>query len=295
MVALTPRCAEELGYEIPAEDAKKSYVEVSGRKGQGVKADDLMDRLEAAARGEIETRHPELAGTPTAREIGDAIAIGALRYFLLRFTRSTMIAFDFKDALSFEGETGPYVQYAVVRINGILRKGAERHPEFASVDAANLLRIGNGEIDVTKFLAAGAGDDLWELVVLAGSLDARGWLSRRIRKSRHLSRATRSSSRRHSSVRRQAPHSLGRGPREARVSAAIDRRSARPTRNHARLARDHRTQNVNAVPLHLQREIDERSDRDAGGTLREPDGALHRPSRWTRYRDGSTVCPRQIP
>jgi arginyl-tRNA synthetase len=173
VVALTPRCAEEMGYEIPAEDAKKSYVEVSGRKGQGVKADDLMDRLEAAARGEIETRHPELAGTAEAREIGDAIAIGALRYFLLRFTRSTVIAFDFKDALSFEGETGPYVQYAVVRVNGILRKGAELHPEFASVDAANLLRIESGEIDVTKFLAAGAGDDLWELVVLAGSLDAR--------------------------------------------------------------------------------------------------------------------------
>ena len=173
VVALTPRCAEEMGYEIPADEARKPYVEVSGRKGQGVKADDLMDRLEAAARSETESRHPELAGTPAAREIGDAIAIGALRYFLLRFTRSTVIAFDFKDALSFEGETGPYVQYAVVRINGILRKGAELHPEFAGADAANLLRIQSGEMDVAKFLAAGTGDDLWELIVLAGSLDAR--------------------------------------------------------------------------------------------------------------------------
>jgi len=173
VVALTPRCAGELGYEIPAEESKKPYVEVSGRKGQGVKADDLIDRLEMAAKKEVEERHPDLAGTVEYDRMVDSIAIGALRYFLLRFTRSTVIAFDFKDALSFEGETGPYVQYAVVRVNGILRKGAEKHPEFEAVDAANLLRIGSGEIDVMKFLAAPAGDDLWELVVLAGSLDAR--------------------------------------------------------------------------------------------------------------------------
>ena len=173
VVALTPRCALEMGYEIPPEDAKKPYIEVSGRKGQGVKADDLLDRLEAAARTEIDARHPELSGTEEANRMVDAIAIGALRYFLLRFTRSTVIAFDFKDALSFEGETGPYVQYAVVRVNGILRKGAELHPEFESVDATNLLKIGSGEIDVANFLAAPAGDDLWELAVLAGSLDAR--------------------------------------------------------------------------------------------------------------------------
>jgi arginyl-tRNA synthetase len=173
VVALTPRCALEMGYEIPPEDAKRPYIEVSGRKGQGVKADDLFDRLEAAARTEIDARHPELAGTQEAGRMVDAIAIGALRYFLLRYTRSTVIAFDFADALSFEGETGPYVQYAVVRVNGILRKGAELHPELESVDAANRLKIGTGEIDVGKFLAAPAGDDLWELVVLAGSLDAR--------------------------------------------------------------------------------------------------------------------------
>ena len=49
IVALTPRCAAELGYTLSEEDAKKPYVEVSGRKGLGVKADDLIDRLEAAA------------------------------------------------------------------------------------------------------------------------------------------------------------------------------------------------------------------------------------------------------
>jgi arginyl-tRNA synthetase len=170
VVALTPRCARELGYEIPEEDAKKPYIEVSGRKGQGVKADDLIDQLEASARKEVESRHPELAGTDEGRAMVDAISKGALRYFLLRYTRSTVIAFDFEDALSFEGETGPYVQYAVVRVQGISRKGEDRLNE---IDGANAQRIDSGEIDTEKFLARGAGDDLWDLIVLAGSLDAR--------------------------------------------------------------------------------------------------------------------------
>jgi len=170
VVALTPRCARELGYEIPEEDAKKPYIEVSGRKGQGVKADDLIDRLEASARKEVESRHPDLVGTAEAEHIVDAISKGSLRYFLLRYTRSTVIAFDFEDALSFEGETGPYVQYAVVRVQGISRKGEDRLNE---VDSANAKRIESGEIDAARFLALGAGDDLWDLVVLAGSLDAR--------------------------------------------------------------------------------------------------------------------------
>ena len=174
VVALTPRCAAELGYEIPPEDAKRAYVEVSGRKGQGVKADDLIDQLEARAAEEIEKRHPELVGTDEFRSMVDSISIGALRYFLLRFTRPTAIAFDFKDALSFEGETGPYLQYAVVRVNGIVRKGADREQG----DAANLARLESGEIETARFLAAPEGDDLWDLILLAGSLDARVEIAR---------------------------------------------------------------------------------------------------------------------
>jgi arginyl-tRNA synthetase len=174
VVALTPRCAAELGYEIPPEDAKRAYVEVSGRKGQGVKADDLIDQLEARAAEEIEKRHPELVGTDEFRSMVDSISIGALRYFLLRFTRPTAIAFDFKDALSFEGETGPYLQYAVVRVNGIVRKGADREQG----DAANLARLESGEIDTARFLGAPEGDDLWDLILLAGSLDARVEIAR---------------------------------------------------------------------------------------------------------------------
>ncbi|MGH9688575.1 MAG: arginine--tRNA ligase [Candidatus Acidiferrales bacterium] len=168
VVALTPRCAHELGYEIPEEDAKKPYIEVSGRKGQGVKADDLIDQLEASSRKEVESRHLELAGTAEGQQMVDAISKGALRYFLLRYTRSTAIAFDFHDALSFEGETGPYVQYAVVRVQGIWRKGAEKDPQFAAGDASKLLK----DETARALLAPRAGDDLWDLVVLAGSLDA---------------------------------------------------------------------------------------------------------------------------
>lgn len=172
VVALTPRCAQEMGYEIPAEDAKKQYVDVSGRKGQGVKADDLLDRLETSARAEVDSRHPDSPEAERAA-IGHAIAIGALRYFLLRFTRSTVIAFDFEDALSFEGETGPYVQYAVVRVNGILRKGEELDPDVGAENSKNIERLKSGALDVARFLTAPEGDDLWDIVLLAGSLDSR--------------------------------------------------------------------------------------------------------------------------
>jgi arginyl-tRNA synthetase len=172
VVALTPRCAQEMGYEIPPEDAKKPYVEVSGRKGQGVKADDLLDRLELSARAEVDSRHPESSEAERAA-ISHAIAIGAIRYFLLRFTRSTVIAFDFEDALSFEGETGPYVQYAVVRVNGILRKGAEQAPLVSAENSENMEKLKSGALDVSRFLAGPEGDSLWDIVLLAGSLDAR--------------------------------------------------------------------------------------------------------------------------
>src|SRR5260370_34422090 len=121
MVALSPAACAELGIELSEEDRLRPFIEMSGRKGVGVKADDLIDRLEADALREVSTRHPELSAeeqSATAHEI----AVGALRYFLLKFTRNSVIAFDFKDALSFEGETGPYCQYAAVRANSIFLK-----------------------------------------------------------------------------------------------------------------------------------------------------------------------------
>jgi len=129
MVALTPRCAQELGYTVAEEDLGRPYIEVSGRRGFGVKADDLIDKLIEATRKETDARQPDRPEEERQR-VAEQVAIGALRYFMLKFTRGTVIAFDFKDALSFEGETGPYVQYAIVRIRNIFRK-AETTPEAA--------------------------------------------------------------------------------------------------------------------------------------------------------------------
>jgi arginyl-tRNA synthetase len=160
MVALTPRCAIELGYTISDEDRDKNYIEVSGRKGFGVKADDLMDRLTVAAKSEVDNRHPEL--TDGEREtIAKQIAVGALRYFMLRFTRNTVIAFDFKDALSFEGETGPYVQYAIVRAANIFRKAN-------TTEAKSLAAIAT--LDVSNLLDTEEGSSLWETWLLASKL-----------------------------------------------------------------------------------------------------------------------------
>src|SRR5208283_4247279 len=92
IVALTPRCAEELGYEIAVDEAKKAYVEVSGRKGHGVKADDLITKLEAATMGEVQQRHADMS-TEQQLATAHAIAVGALRFFLLKYTRNTIIAF----------------------------------------------------------------------------------------------------------------------------------------------------------------------------------------------------------
>jgi len=125
MVALTPRCVEEMGFEISEEDRNKSYVKVSGRKGIGEKADALIDKLKEKSFSEVKSRHPELEDEK-ANRIAKEIAIGALRYFMIKFSTTAVIAFDFKDALAFEGETGPYLQYTMVRINSILNKLKER-------------------------------------------------------------------------------------------------------------------------------------------------------------------------
>jgi arginyl-tRNA synthetase len=137
MVVLTPRCAADLGYNLSEEDKTRPFIGVSGRKGFGVKADDLLDALIASAKHEVDSRHPELQDSER-REIAEQIAIGALRYFMLKYTKPSVIAFDFKDALSFEGETGPYAQYAVVRATNIFRKGGWEVEQFVKDVAASL-------------------------------------------------------------------------------------------------------------------------------------------------------------
>ncbi len=162
MVALSPKSLEELNLEIAEKDKDRSFHEVSGRKGLGIKADDLLDRLEEKALTEVEKRNPDLDPEQKAR-ISWQIACGALRYFMLKFARNSVIVFDFDEALSFEGETGPYLQYTLVRINSIFRKLKERQG-FEEKDILRLL--GEREIPL-ETLSDKEKDDFWDLVFYA--------------------------------------------------------------------------------------------------------------------------------
>jgi arginyl-tRNA synthetase len=163
-VTLTPAAAVELGTELSEADAQRQQIGMSGRKGLGVKADDLIDRLDAGALEEVRSRHPDLdeAGR---RRIAHQIAVAALRYFLLKYTRTSIIAFDFKEALSFEGETGPYIQYSAVRAANIFRK-LGRAPEDLRGDFAAC-----APEQVDAFFAGEGGQDLWALVAFAARLE----------------------------------------------------------------------------------------------------------------------------
>ncbi len=184
MVALTPRCAAELGYELSEEGKARPWIEVSGRKGFGVKADDLLDALIASAGKEVDDRHPELSEAERAG-IATQIAIGALRYFMLKFTKPSVIAFDFKDALSFEGDTGPYAQYAVVRASIIFLKGGLDPKSFCR-DAAGRVSLSPSNAGATgdeaglvstegfsKYLTGESSNDIWELWLAASKTSTR--------------------------------------------------------------------------------------------------------------------------
>ncbi len=165
MVALSHATANELGYDT-SEDAGRPFVEVSGRKGLGVKADDLIDRLTEKAAAEVAKRNPDLAPAES-RRIAESIAVAAVRYFMVKFSRGKVIVFDIDEALSFEGESGPYLQYAVVRANNIFNKLKERD----GLDEGGVLEaLASTPSDV---LTGGSDEshELWGLVLEAARLD----------------------------------------------------------------------------------------------------------------------------
>ncbi len=166
MVALSPKSLDELGQEISSEDKERDFLEVSGRKGLGVKADDLLDRLEQKAFLEVEKRNQDLP-LEQRKLIARQIATGALRYFMLKFARNSIIVFDFEEALSFEGETGPYLQYSLVRINSIFRKLKERE-DFEEKDLKTLGLEKNIPINI---LSEQEEEDFWELVFYASQFE----------------------------------------------------------------------------------------------------------------------------
>jgi len=166
VVGLSPRCAEELGVELSQEDRERPYVEVSGRKGLGVKADDLIDTLIAEALEEVRARQMT-QNLEEQQTYARMIAVAALRYFLLKFSRRIIIAFDFKEALAFEGETGPYLQYSVVRARNIFNKFKETHADFKP---HSLDQVVGTEVP-RKFFAGEDGLAYWELTLLAAQLE----------------------------------------------------------------------------------------------------------------------------
>lgn len=166
MVALSPESVAEINVDLPEEDREKSFLEVSGRKGVGIKADDLLDRLEEKALEEVNRRNPDLS-LEIREKIARQIAAAAVRYFMLKYARNSLIVFDFKEALNFEGETGPYLQYTAVRLRSIFRKFQER----SGIPCAEFIRQAQPEkIDLTR-LTEEEARDFWDLVILASSLD----------------------------------------------------------------------------------------------------------------------------
>jgi arginyl-tRNA synthetase len=175
MVALSHATAKELGYAPPpdSEAARRPFVEVSGRKGLGVKADDLLNILNEKATGEVRKRNAELSDEQ-AQRIGRMIAVAAVRYFMIKFSRGKVIAFDLEEALSFEGESGPYIQYAVVRANNIFQKLQQRDGLDEATLLASILDLSpavlTGEPRPDS-VGTGGGDELWALVLEASRLD----------------------------------------------------------------------------------------------------------------------------
>jgi arginyl-tRNA synthetase len=169
VVNLSLDAARSLGIEPSLEGIQRGYVEVSGRKGLGVKADDLIDAVIEKALAEVRERR--MTEDP-AEQVSYArmIGVAALRYFLLKFTRRSTITFDFKDALAFEGETGPYLQYSVVRARNIFRKSPDAESQAPADLTANLRAQVPAE-NLSRFLNGSEGRDFWELVLLAAQLE----------------------------------------------------------------------------------------------------------------------------
>jgi arginyl-tRNA synthetase len=159
MVALTPACVREMGLKLEPGEEGKPYIEVSGRKGRAVKADDLIAMLEEKSLREVRARNPELAEGEALR-LARAIAVAALRYFMIKFNLNSVIAFDFREALNFEGDSGPYLQYTMVRLNSILRKMTQAEVKDAG-DPGGLAPLADGEKEL-----------YWELVLNLSLLES---------------------------------------------------------------------------------------------------------------------------
>ncbi len=165
MVALSPKSLTELGLKAAEGNQEKAFHEVSGRKGLGVKADDLIDRLQEKALTEVAQRNPDFS-EERKRDTAHKIACGALRYFMLKFSRNSLIVFDFEEALSFEGETGPYLQYTLVRIRSIFKK----LKAMEGTELSDIKRRAENEIPLDA-LSESEMSDFWDLIFYGSQCD----------------------------------------------------------------------------------------------------------------------------
>jgi arginyl-tRNA synthetase len=173
MVALSHATARELGYAPAADsdEARRPFVEVSGRKGLGVKADDLMDRVQEKAFAEVQRRNADVPAQERLseaelRQVAELIGVAAIRYFMIKYSRTKVIAFDIDEAVAFVGESGPYLQYAVVRANRIFKNLLDRDGLSESAVLATLTSL-----PPDALLGSGDDHELWNLVLEASRLD----------------------------------------------------------------------------------------------------------------------------
>ena len=122
----------------------KNKKKLSTRKGNIIRLEPTLDEAEARALTQIEAKNP---GLENKEAVAHAVGVGAVKFYDLKTDRDNGYDFDLEAMVSFEGETGPYVQYAYARIQSILRKAA-----FVPASDANYALNDAESWDIIKLL-----------------------------------------------------------------------------------------------------------------------------------------------
>lgn len=117
---------QEMGYDwsqdivhVPFGLVTKEGKKLSTRKGNVILLEPTIAEAVSRAKAQIEAKNPELENKD---QVAHAVGVGAIKFYDLKTDRTNGYDFDLEAMVSFEGETGPYVQYAYARIQSILRK-----------------------------------------------------------------------------------------------------------------------------------------------------------------------------
>jgi arginyl-tRNA synthetase len=153
----TYKIVELLGYiKHPEEAVHISYGfltlpegAMSTRKGTVVGAKEFIENVQKEALKIIEEKNPKLREKEL---VANKVAAGAIKYFDLSHNLKSDIVFDPKKAISFEGNTGPYLMYTHARIHGILRKSEIRNPKSEINFKSEILNLKSEELSVLRKL-----------------------------------------------------------------------------------------------------------------------------------------------